>query len=283
MNKQLLQTNLTQRITELHNSILDRLQRSLRDALEIGDLLQQQKAVLAHGEFTPWIENELPFTPRTARRYIALYEHRDKLQSQNVNTLTEAYRLLQEPKTDTVSDLLNQVDNRLPENPAEFVLLAFDARGREPGHDPYPEERLPEEYSPPVSIQGLPIENIIDDSRTDHRMERNLDIVHWYAEIFEVFPPIAVFKIDEQHILADGRYRVAAANFLQRDTIECRIYTDECVQKAEGIKAPILYSVAANAAQGLPLETDNHERRLQYIKKKGMSRDELYQSMQRIA
>ncbi|MBN2324808.1 MAG: DUF3102 domain-containing protein [Spirochaetes bacterium] len=58
---------VTNKIIELHQGIIEDLKRTVQDAIEIGELLTKQKAILQHGEFLPWIEKELPFSGRTAR------------------------------------------------------------------------------------------------------------------------------------------------------------------------------------------------------------------------
>ena len=48
----------------------------MEKAIELGGLLAEQKETLSHGEFTPWIEANLPFTDRTARNYMRLHDGR---------------------------------------------------------------------------------------------------------------------------------------------------------------------------------------------------------------
>ena len=84
-------------IITLHNEIDGQCRVILQKAVRIGELLTEQKAKLPHGEFTPWIETNLPFTVRTAQNYMKVYRERDTLKSENVSLLTEGYRLLQGP------------------------------------------------------------------------------------------------------------------------------------------------------------------------------------------
>jgi hypothetical protein len=82
------------RIIALHEEIAGHLKASFEKAVEIGKLLAEQKASLAHGAFTTWVRNHLPFTARTARNYMALYRARELLKTENVSDLTSAYRLV---------------------------------------------------------------------------------------------------------------------------------------------------------------------------------------------
>ena len=80
-------------IVALHTGIQAAARRSIQDAIRIGELLSEQKAELEHGEFTPWIERELPFSERAARYYMTVYRWRSK--TANVADLSEAYRVAQ--------------------------------------------------------------------------------------------------------------------------------------------------------------------------------------------
>ena len=87
-----------QEITMLHNEIVGHLRQSLEKAIRIGQLLQEQKANLKHGEWGKWIRNNLPFTDRTARNYMRVYQERDRLKTETVSDLRSAYLLLSPSK-----------------------------------------------------------------------------------------------------------------------------------------------------------------------------------------
>ena len=90
----IIEKGIASEIIKLHNEILGLGRTCLEKAVRIGRLLIEQKAALKHGEFTDWIESNLPFTDRTARNYMRLYENRDLLKTENVSNLQGAYRLL---------------------------------------------------------------------------------------------------------------------------------------------------------------------------------------------
>ena len=56
-----LEQSRTQKIVALHNEITSHLKMSLQKAIEVGELLTEQKQSLNHGDFTPWIKDNLPF------------------------------------------------------------------------------------------------------------------------------------------------------------------------------------------------------------------------------
>lgn len=67
-------------------------------AIRIGELLFEQKEKLKHGEFIPWTKINLPFSDRTARNYMKLFENQEQLKMESVSNLNSAYKLLGKPK-----------------------------------------------------------------------------------------------------------------------------------------------------------------------------------------
>lgn len=91
--------NVTEKINSLHRSLCDTMKITITKAIQIGELLSQQKEKLEHGYYTKWIEEELDFTVRTAQNYVRIYNNRDLIvKNENVSCLSDAYRLLAEPK-----------------------------------------------------------------------------------------------------------------------------------------------------------------------------------------
>lgn len=92
-----------QRINDLHKGIESLLHQGIEKAIEIGQLLSAKKEELNHGEFGTWIKDNLVFTDRTARNYMKLFENKDMVLK--AGNISEAYKMLESPKTETVSDL----------------------------------------------------------------------------------------------------------------------------------------------------------------------------------
>lgn len=91
-----------EQINALHNELTAIAHKGINVAIEIGRLLSEKKAELSHGEFGVWVKRNLVFTDRTARNYMKLFADRDKvLQAESIS---QAYRILNEGKTETVSD-----------------------------------------------------------------------------------------------------------------------------------------------------------------------------------
>ncbi len=106
-----LDTITATKINTMHEGIITRLTECIDKAIEIGELLSAKKEELKHGEFCLWIKDNLIFTDRTARNYMRLFENKDKiLQAGNIS---EAYKMLEAPKTETVSDLIESKIKRI--------------------------------------------------------------------------------------------------------------------------------------------------------------------------
>ena len=85
-----------QEIVTLHQEIGGHLRMSLEKAIRIGELLTEQKASLKHGEWLPWIKDNLPFSDRTARVYVRCFKNKAILADSA--TLGSAIKLLAEPE-----------------------------------------------------------------------------------------------------------------------------------------------------------------------------------------
>lgn len=72
-------------LSELNQS----LKMSVQKAIKIGELLTEQKEIIGHGGFISWIEDNLDITDQTARNYMRLFSHNDKIK--NVLDLQTAY------------------------------------------------------------------------------------------------------------------------------------------------------------------------------------------------
>lgn len=88
------------RLTEIHRTLQGIGREALGLAVEAGDILRRVKASLPHGGWLPWLAENVPFTDRTARRYIRVSEATEagKIKSDTVSNLTKAYRLTTEAR-----------------------------------------------------------------------------------------------------------------------------------------------------------------------------------------
>ncbi|MHC1767144.1 MAG: hypothetical protein AB9869_23050 [Verrucomicrobiia bacterium] len=98
------------RVNELHRGLTQLGIQALQTAMECGEILwtvRQDCKRKGHGVWAAWMETNLTFTEKTARRYIQVYENRDRilhsLAAKEIQDLSAAYRLLamKRPKDST--------------------------------------------------------------------------------------------------------------------------------------------------------------------------------------
>ena len=77
-------------INQLHTEVAKATETILQKAIRIGELLAKRRKKLAHGQWMPWIKENLIFTDRHARRYLRLYKNRAKLDMRSDLALAEA-------------------------------------------------------------------------------------------------------------------------------------------------------------------------------------------------
>ena len=100
------------KILSLHEEIAGYLKLTLDRAIHIGGLLTEQKADLQHGQWLPWIRENMPFSKRLAQDYIRFYEHREELKSATLAGLTDARRYLTPPKEKSADSALSTIRGR---------------------------------------------------------------------------------------------------------------------------------------------------------------------------
>jgi hypothetical protein len=71
-------TDIATQINAAHQQAIAHADKAIDFAKEAGVLLLDVKAGLSHGEFLPWVRNNLDVTPRQAQRYIATTQGKPK-------------------------------------------------------------------------------------------------------------------------------------------------------------------------------------------------------------
>ena len=113
-------------ILKLQYEILDSVKMNVEKAIHIGELLLGIKGELGHGKWGNWVGENLPFTPRTAERYMSL----TRIKNDNVSDLSlfDALKLLphklrpatnDEPEAEEVPEV--EDDMETPEPEAEVI------------------------------------------------------------------------------------------------------------------------------------------------------------------
>ncbi|MBA7579629.1 DUF3102 domain-containing protein [Candidatus Atribacteria bacterium 1244-E10-H5-B2] len=85
-------------IIRIHNELQKLYYSGLDRAIQLGELLDEQKKSLKYGEFVDWVNKNLPFSERTARNYRVIFKNREFLKRKVVSSLDTAYLLLKKSK-----------------------------------------------------------------------------------------------------------------------------------------------------------------------------------------
>jgi HTH domain found in ParB protein len=157
-------------------------------------------------------------------------------------------------------DVLSKPRPKSPQTPAELIISWWEKRGRIPGHDPYPEEDDPTRFDPPVDVRAIALTALRLPGAygaDDYRITRDPKYASWLAEILITLPPIAVFQDGPAFLVADGRYRLMAAEQLHHETIESRIYAPRGTIRGGKYAVSVAveawsYGVWQNSRQGIP-------------------------------
>jgi hypothetical protein len=97
------QAALLSELLQLHDEVVCAARMSLPKAIRAGEILLGFKKKAGHGNWLQWLEDNVPFSDRTARNYMRVFEHRAELRAETISDLTMAYRLLAAP-VDTNDD-----------------------------------------------------------------------------------------------------------------------------------------------------------------------------------
>lgn len=144
-------TKTASEIKKLHGEICCAARTSLDKAIRIGELLADAKGNVKHGEWLSFVKT-LPFSERTARNYMRVYEEREGLKSATVADLTEAYRLLEEPKTPSLPS-----DSEPPQEEDTPHIRTADEELAEPPAPPQAQSAPPPPVPPaPAPMQSKP-------------------------------------------------------------------------------------------------------------------------------
>ncbi len=130
-NTERVLAGLAQKINEEHAAAQDAQLQSLDHAIKAGERLTEAKAVVAHGQWLPWIKDNCLFSERTVQLYMRLAKHGPDLREKSATvadlSLNEAARLVQgEPreKTKGAKPFLDMTGLSEEEKARRYELLA---------------------------------------------------------------------------------------------------------------------------------------------------------------
>jgi hypothetical protein len=96
---------------------------ALEHAIAAGGLLLEAKALVKHGEWIPWLEENFPFTRRWASACMRLARHQDELPNGNSLPISAALQWVARPETapeSPATNLLGEPDSRMQEGNGDW-------------------------------------------------------------------------------------------------------------------------------------------------------------------
>jgi hypothetical protein len=120
-------------INEAHEKCVQSVSMALEHARQAGELLQQAKDVLAHGQWLPWLKANCPFSERVAQNYMRVAREWPTIQQAKTNrgadlTYRQAIHLLTHSENDATK-LETPTCTPIPELRADRVYTACDGQG----------------------------------------------------------------------------------------------------------------------------------------------------------
>lgn len=224
-------TTRVNEIIELHNEITHSLKMTVSKAIRVGQLLTEEKEEKEHGEFLPLIKT-LPFSERTARRYIALYRHRDKTAS--VADLQEAYKQIEHIESKLKREEQKKKDKLIeerletgekPKGWNRSLDYELKKRQEDQDYEDRKEEAFQKEPERGKSKVEDLFEAIIAEAEKDNDIELNdmranasqgklFQVIHEYIDSFETISE----RLEATHNLIKKLKRIA--QLLQQESIK---------------------------------------------------------------
>jgi hypothetical protein len=109
---------LAEQINEEHRACVGTFRKAFEHGIRCGELLTEAKSRCEHGEWYPWLGKNFDGVPRTAQKYMRLYENRDEVRAyatQNSHlTISAALEELSSPKGEVIEFRPEQVEDLHP-------------------------------------------------------------------------------------------------------------------------------------------------------------------------
>jgi hypothetical protein len=77
------------KINVLHEAICKAARRSVVDAITLGEILEDCRKSIRHGDWMKWVSENLKCSYKTASRYISIWKHRDSFKLDTMSNLAD--------------------------------------------------------------------------------------------------------------------------------------------------------------------------------------------------
>jgi hypothetical protein len=215
-------------INAAHQAAHEAAQTALQRAAECGRFLIEAKALVRHGNWLPWLEQNTTVSPRQSQKYMRLAARWDELEGKSELgshlTLSEAVRVLAEPKDEPADEPVLLDEYLAAERPlleGEIEIAVAEVRLR---RDLYPRSKVEPE------------------------------VIRRYARDLRHLPPI---EVNQRHEIIDGFFRLEAHKAAGAATIRATV--TEVASDLEHLKLACL----RNSSHGLSFteEDEQHQGR----------------------
>ena len=147
---------VVEEIHKLHMEIVGHAQTTLKNAILIGKILSKEKVRVGHGNWLPYVYDNLPFNERTARNYMQVYANRERLlKSEKFSDLilSKAYARLKQPRQtsdDPHIPILGITSDPTKITDIEADVMTTDAKGNP--------SAAPDDLSGPGTASAVPVD-----------------------------------------------------------------------------------------------------------------------------
>lgn len=185
---------LAAQINERHGTAVRHAQSAIEAAIECGRLLTAAKTQVPHGEWLPWIEDNLSFAPRQAQKYMRVAQHAAELP----NATSKSYLTI-----DRALEAL--ADHRAEESADEIVPASVYLAEQQPLGD---------------GEIRIALDDVLPAPKEARRLQINKSHIERLARYL---PDLPAIEINQRNELVDGWYRLEAHKLAGAKTIRARV------------------------------------------------------------
>jgi hypothetical protein len=219
-----------EQLNELYDQVSENVKAAFDAGIVFGEKLTEYKELCGHGHWESWLEANVKFSARTARRYMDVFEYREQLKSDNVSDLTLAYEMIKEEKAffKKATKKGHSAISKVPETgdtEAEVIQNALKrhGQGRTTHENPGPNKAVksePESSSEPATTNVAPdplLERWEKDLKDAESVLTTQEEEEYFKQIDEQNgrPYYRPFRLSLSHPDSSSSWLMGFASFLQ--------------------------------------------------------------------